>query len=52
MTVSVLSWRLSGSKITRLLKQGLTGHTLEIVDVSWRAKPGERSSQHDGPVDP
>src|SRR3989304_2926717 len=39
MIVSRLSCFLSGSKTTRLLKQGEPGHTTSIVPVSWIAKP-------------
>src|SRR5882672_8559724 len=45
MIVSTLSVFFSGSKSTRLLKQGIAGQTVEIVDVSWIAKPCERSSR-------
>src|SRR6185436_8565759 len=45
MMVSALSLPLSGSKYTRLLKQGLEGHTVEIVAVSWTAKPCGVSSR-------
>src|ERR687888_485431 len=45
MIVSMLSVFFSGSKSTRLLKHGMTGHTDEIVDVSWIAKPCGRSSR-------
>src|SRR5947207_16028967 len=45
MMVSTLSVFFSGSNITRLLKQGMAGHTVEIVDVSWMAKPCGRSSR-------
>ena len=34
MTVSALSVFFSGSKSTRLLKHGIAGHTVEIVEVS------------------
>src|SRR2546428_3793515 len=43
--VSTLSVFFSGSKSTRLLKQGIAGQTVEIVDVSWIAKPCDRSSR-------
>jgi hypothetical protein len=39
MMVSVVSTLRSGSNRTRLLKQGMAGHRVEIVDVSWIAKP-------------
>src|SRR5437762_12230601 len=45
MTLSALSVFFSGSKSTRLLKHGMAGHTEEIVDVSWIAKPCGRSSR-------
>src|SRR6266508_3200179 len=45
MIVSTLSVFFSGSNSTRLLRQGITGHTLEIVEVSWMAKPWDRSSR-------
>src|SRR5260370_41764815 len=45
MIVSTLSVFLSGSKRTRLLKQGIAGQTVEIVAVSWMAKPCARSSR-------
>src|SRR5438105_15127609 len=43
--LSMLSVFLSGSNITRLLKHGMDGHTEEMVDVSWMAKPCGRSSR-------
>ncbi len=43
--VSVLSIALAGSNCTRLLKQGAAGNTVEIVELSWIAKPCERSSR-------
>ncbi len=45
MIVSTLSCFLSGSKYTRLLKQGLAGQTTEMVAVSCIAKPWGRSSR-------
>ena len=39
MMVSMLSCLLSGSKTTRLLKQGEPGQTTSIVPVSWIANP-------------
>src|SRR5262245_6317463 len=39
MTVSALSVFFNGSKSTRLLKHGIAGHTVEIVEVSCMAKP-------------
>jgi hypothetical protein len=39
MIVSTLSTFFSGSKSTRLLKHGMAGHTVEIVDVSRMEKP-------------
>src|SRR5262245_6820289 len=45
MIVSALSVALRGSNSTRLLKHGIAGHTVEIVDVSWMAKPWGRSSR-------
>src|SRR2546426_12408668 len=45
MIVSTLSVFFSGSKSTRLLKHGMAGHTVEIVDVSWMEKPWDRSSR-------
>ena len=44
-TVSTLSVFFSGSKSTRLLKQGMAGQTVEIVAVSWMANPCARSSR-------
>src|SRR5712691_7121745 len=43
--VSALSVGLAGSKITRLLRHGIAGHTVEMVGVSWIAKPWDRSSR-------
>src|SRR5438552_12976435 len=34
-----------GSKRTRLLKHGMAGHIVEIVEVSWIANPWGRSSR-------
>src|SRR5215813_14040745 len=45
MTVSALSVFFNGSNNTRLLKQGIAGHTVEIVDVSWMLKPCGKSSR-------
>src|SRR5213594_2096959 len=45
MIVSTLSVFFKGSNSTRLFRQGITGHTLEIVEVSWMAKPWDRSSR-------
>src|SRR5206468_6391833 len=45
MIVSTLSVFLSGSKRTRLLRQGIAGQTVEIVAVSWMANPCGRSSR-------
>src|SRR5207245_5365590 len=36
----------SGSKSTRLLKHGIAGHMVEIVALSWMAKPCGRSSRN------
>ena len=44
MIVSGLSVAFRGSKSTRLLRQGIVGHTVEMVEVSWIAKPWGRSS--------
>src|SRR5262245_53513739 len=41
----MLSTGVAGSNITRLLKQGEDGNTVEIVADSWTAKPGARSSR-------
>src|SRR5215467_1186249 len=43
--VSGLSVFLSGSNSTRLLRHGMAGHTVEIVEVSWIEKPWGRSSR-------
>src|SRR5207302_3349495 len=43
--VSGRSTGLSGWKVTRLLKQGRLGQTVELVAVSWMAKPCGRSSR-------
>jgi len=43
--VSRLSTFFMGSKSTRLLKQGMAGQTVEMVEVSWMAKPWARSSR-------
>src|SRR2546430_2336270 len=45
MMVSMLSVFFSGSNMTRLLKHGMDGHTVEMVEVSWMAKPCGRSSR-------
>src|SRR5262249_45445941 len=45
MTVSMLSTFFSGSKKTRLLKHGMAGQDVEMVPVSWMAKPWGRSSR-------
>ena len=45
MTVSRLSTRFIGSYMTRLLKHGAAGNTLEMVAVSWIEKPCGRSSR-------
>src|SRR2546427_12249045 len=45
MIVSALSVFLSGSKSTRLLRQGMAGQTVEIVAVSWVGNPCARSSR-------
>src|SRR5262245_35372595 len=45
MTVSVLWTGLNGSKSTRLLKHGMAGHMVEIVGLSWMAKPCGKSSR-------
>src|SRR3972149_3760598 len=39
MIVSMLSVFFNGSKMTRLLKHGMPGHTVEIVEVSWMENP-------------
>jgi hypothetical protein len=36
----------SGSNSTRLLKHGMAGHMVEIVALSWIAKPCGRSSRN------
>src|SRR6266545_106070 len=43
--VSGLSSFFAGSNITRLLKQGPAGQTVEMVAVSWIANPWDRSSR-------
>src|SRR3989449_11454140 len=43
--VSSDSTFLVGSYTTRLLKHGMDGHTVELVCVSWIAKPCGRSSR-------
>src|SRR2546425_11908574 len=45
MTVSRLSTRFIGSYMTRLLKHGAAGNTLEMVAVAWIEKPCGRSSR-------
>src|ERR1700720_662713 len=45
MTVSTLCVGLSGSKSTRLLRHGMAGHMVEMVGLSWMAKPCGRSSR-------
>src|SRR3989442_2767478 len=45
MIVSTLSVFFSGSNSTRLVRQGIAGHTVEIVEVSWMEKPWDRSSR-------
>src|SRR5437879_13361082 len=45
MTVSRLSTRFIGSYMTRLLKHGAAGNTVEMVAVSWIEKPCGRSSR-------
>jgi hypothetical protein len=45
MTVSRLWTGLSGSKKTRLLKHGMAGHIVEMVGLSWIAKPCGKSSR-------
>ena len=42
---SGVSARLSWSKTTRLLKHGIDGNDVEMVEDSWTAKPGDRSSR-------
>src|SRR2546426_11552174 len=44
--VSTLCVGFSGSKSTRLLKHGIAGHMVEIVALSWMAKPCGRSSRN------
>src|SRR5262249_25172287 len=46
MIVSALRVGLRGSKITRLLRQGMEGHIVEMVGLSWMAKPWGRSSRN------
>jgi len=46
MTVSAVWVVFSGSNSTRLLKQGMAGHMVEIVGLSWIAKPCGRSSRN------
>src|SRR5438105_3800305 len=43
MIVSTLSTFLSGSKKTRLFRHGIAGHEVEMVPVSWTAKPSGSS---------
>src|SRR5437667_10058801 len=45
MIVSTLSVFRSGSNSTRLFRQGIAGHTVEIVDVSCMEKPWDKSSR-------
>src|SRR2546422_2655911 len=45
MIVSTLSVFFKGSNSTRLFRQGIAGHTVEIVEVSWMEKPWDRSSR-------
>src|SRR5262249_62022115 len=45
MIVSTLWVGLSGSKSTRLLRHGMAGHIVEMVGLSWMAKPWGRSSR-------
>src|ERR1700704_3947771 len=44
--VSTLCVGFSGSNSTRLLKHGMAGHMVEIVALSWIAKPCGRSSRN------
>src|SRR2546425_1905047 len=44
--LSTLCVGSSGSKSTRLLKHGMAGHMVEIVALSWMAKPCGRSSRN------
>src|SRR5882724_3874179 len=46
MTVSAVWVVCSGSNSTRLLRQGMAGHIVEIVGLSWIAKPCGRSSRN------
>jgi hypothetical protein len=41
-----------GSKSTRLLKHGMAGHMVEIVGLSWMAKPCGRSSRNRSVIEP
>src|SRR2546427_10678262 len=45
MRLSTLWVGFSGSKSTRLLRHGMAGHMVEIVGLSWMAKPCGRSSR-------
>src|SRR5437867_10896298 len=44
--VSTLCVGFSGSNSTRLLKHGIAGNMVEIVALSWMAKPWGRSSRN------
>src|SRR5262245_44952246 len=45
MTLSAVCVVLSGSNSTRLLRQGMAGHIVEIVGLSWIENPCGKSSR-------
>jgi hypothetical protein len=45
MMLSAVCVVFSGSNSTRLLRHGMAGHIVEIVGLSWIAKPWGRSSR-------
>ena len=45
MTLSAVWVVFRGSNSTRLLRHGIAGHIVEMVGLSWMAKPWGRSSR-------
>ncbi len=45
MRLSTLCVGFIGSKSTRLLRHGMAGHMVEMVGLSWMAKPCGKSSR-------